>query len=115
MAILKPTILKFDASTSPDVVGNALYIRKVEDGPVDEPDADGRYLAARFLIGNEPGPDGVCSVDLAGIEGFPTEDANYNIGVAAIDDFGNEASMSVLPNVPLDFAAPNPVTNLRLA
>lgn len=114
MAKLRPTLIKFKASTSTDVVSNALYVRKASDGAVNEAEASGDYVAKRFVLPNTPDAAGDCNCDLAAIEGFPTEDANYNIGIAAIDDFGNESSMVVLNDVPLDFAAPNPITNLML-
>lgn len=114
MAILRPTILRFTPSNSPDVVANALYVRRAVDGPSNEVDANGDYVADRFIVTNAPDTDGEIRVDLAAIPGVPTEDTTYNIGIAAIDDAGNEASQMLLNDVPLDFAAPNPVSNLRI-
>ena len=114
MAKLKPTFLRFKPSDSPDVVSNALYIRRAADGPVSAVDSGGNYLADRYILTNAPEPSGEMRVDLTSIPGMITEDTTYNIGIAAVDDAGNESSMQVLNNVPLDFAAPNPVSDLRL-
>ena len=115
MAILVPTILKFTPSTSPDVTGYALYIRKASDGAVNETDEFGNYVAARFeVVPPTPGEGEKAQIDLASIPGMITEDTTYNIGLAAIDDVGNESSLEMLTDVPLDFAAPNPPTNLEI-
>ena len=43
-----------------------------------------------------------------------TLDGIYNIGIAAVDDVGNEADMSLANDLPLDFMAPNPVGNIEI-
>jgi len=100
MAIVKKVTLSFPPSGSPDVVGYNLYIVPVPE-VVDETGADGNYIANPYDLGN------TTSVDLSTIPGMTTNDGTYNIGVTAVDDAGNESSMSVTTNVPLDFAAPD--------
>lgn len=115
MAILKPTFLKFTPSTSPDVTAYALYIRRAADGAVNEVDEFGAYVAARFeVVPPTPAEGEKAQIDLANVPGMITEDTTYNIGVSAIDDVGNESSIEFLTDVPLDFAAPNPPTNLEI-
>jgi hypothetical protein len=76
---------------------------------VDEVDANGDYTAQSFDIGM------TAHVDLNDIPGFPTADGVYNLGITALDDVGNESSMLVVPDVPLDFTAPNPPTSASIS
>ncbi len=94
MAKIKDAVLNIPPSGSPDVVGYKLYIQQTP--------AAVTYDSEAFDLGN------VASIDLATLPGFTTRDGVYNIGVAAIDDAGNESSMSKLNDVPLDFVAPDP-------
>lgn len=94
MAKIKDAVLNIPPSGSPDVVGYKLYIQET---PVAV-----TYDSEVFELGN------VASIDLATLPGFTTKDGVYNIGVAAVDDAGNESSMSMLSDVPLDFVAPDP-------
>ena len=56
-----------------------------------------------------PGDIGnVTSIDLSTLDGMTTKDGTYNIGITAIDDAGNESSMSIVEGVALDFVAPDP-------
>lgn len=48
------------------------------------------------------------------LPGMSQVDGVYNIGVAAVDDAGNEASLSIAENVSLDFFAPDPVSDLKI-
>lgn len=103
MAKLKSATLKFPASGSPDVVGYRLYVES-EGVPVT-------YDSPVFDLGkNEIKEDETVFIvtDLSGIPGMSTKDGIYNIGVTAVDDAGNESSMSTLDSVPLDFVAPDP-------
>lgn len=59
----------------------------------------------------------VTEVDLGALanEGFtPLIDADglFNLGVAALDDMGNESDIAVKPSVPLDFVPPEAPTGL---
>lgn len=101
MAQIKETWLRFLPSDSPDVVTNKLYL-EIFPGVVTE-------QSPSFDIGNNLNDDGLVEVNLATVEGMTTLDGIYNIGVAAVDDRGNEASMTLANNVALDFLAPNPV------
>jgi hypothetical protein len=108
MAILSDVFLKFNPSDSPDVKSYRLY---VVEAPADVKEIDGatgKYKAPFFNIGLNT------NVDLNGIAGFPTKDAVYNLGVTALDDVGNESEMMAVNDVPLDFAAPNPVSGLTV-
>lgn len=107
MAKVKETWLRFPPSDSPDVVANKLYIEEAP-GAVN-------YDSPSFDIGNNLNADGLVEVDIATLPGMTSLDSIYNIGVAAVDDRGNEASLSLLNDVPLDFAAPNPVGGLIIS
>ena len=86
--------ISFPASGSTDVVGYKLYL---EESP-----GQVTYDSQSFDLGN------VTTIDLATLPGMTTADGVYNLGVTAVDDAGNESSMSVATDVNLDFAAPDP-------
>lgn len=94
MAIVKTVTITFSGSDSPDVIDYKLY---VEEAPTVV-----SYQSSAVSLGN------VTSVDLSTIKELTTKDGIYNIGITALDTAGNESSMSLLNDVPLDFAAPNP-------
>ena len=99
MPKLKSMILKFQVSGSPDVVTYKMYI---------EPDgSEVTYDSPSYDIGKNE-VDGFIETDLSNVEGISTLDGVYNIGVTAVDDAGNESSMSKLDSVSLDFLAPDP-------
>ena len=104
MAKIKETWLRFAPSDSPDVVTNKLYL---ELSPIVVTDT-----SPSFDIGNNINGDGLVEVNLAIVPGMTTLDGVYNIGVAAVDDRGNEASMTLADDIALDFLAPNPVGSL---
>jgi len=91
---VKNVVLSFPPSNSPDVVGYKLYVQEAPD-PVT-------YDSEDFLLGD------VTSVDLATLPGMTTKDGIYNLGITAVDDAGNESSMSKMDDVPLDFVQPDP-------
>ena len=99
MAKLIGLKIKFQASASPDVVSNNLYYAQ-QPTQVD-------YDSPHVDVGNVKDTEGFVNVDLgqylSGLDGI------YNIGIAAIDDVGNEADMSKANDLPLDFQAPEPV------
>jgi len=99
MAKLVGLKIKFSASASPDVVTNHLYY-------VESPAAVD-YESPMVDIGNTADGEGFINVDLgrhlSGLDGI------YNIGIAAVDDVGNEADMSKANDLPLDFQAPETV------
>lgn len=104
MAKLKSMVIRFAPSDSPDVVSNLLYVDDPGSLTYDSPSWD---------VGNVVDPDdGTVHVDLGAVLG--DYDGVYDIGIAAIDDGGNEADMSMAQNIPLDFVAPNPVGALVL-
>lgn len=96
-------VIKFAASPSPDVVNNRLYY-STEQGL--------NYDSDFVEVGNETDVDGNVVVDLGS---FLTVEGDYYIGVAAVDDVGNEADIVEYPNaIPLDFQIPEPVGELIL-
>ena len=99
-------MLKFKASDSPDVVNYKLYIEETPN-PVT-------YDSENVDLGNVANADGYIVVDLSTFPELTTKDGTYNLGVTAIDDAGNESSMSKADNVPLDFVAPDPPGALEL-
>ena len=94
MAKVKNVVVSFPASDSPDVTGYKLYIEEAPNVV--------SYESVSFDIGN------VTTIDLSKLDGMTTKDGIYNLGITAVDDAGNESSMSVVSDVPLDFVAPNP-------
>ena len=94
MSKIKGVKISFPASESPDVVGYKMYM-------AESPDPVG-YNSPSWDLGN------VTEVDLSTLEGMTTKDGVYNLGVVAIDDAGNESSMSKLDGVAIDFVAPDP-------
>lgn len=101
MSMIKSKTLSFAPSDSPDVVGYKLYIEEAPN-PVS-------YSSQAFDLGNNT------EVDLISLPGMADIDSVYNMGVAAVDDAGNESEMSLINDVPLDFVAPNPPGMLSLA
>ncbi len=91
---VKNVTISFPASGSPDVVEYKLYI---EEAPEEV-----TYDSEAFLLGNHT------SVDLSTLPGITTKDGTYNLGITAVDDAGNESSMSKIADVPLDFVQPDP-------
>lgn len=98
--LVKQVTLRFPASPSPDVVAYRLYIAPAG--------ADLSYASPSFDLGTQN------EIDLATIAGMTTTDGVYDIGVTAIDDAGNESSMSKLSAVPLDFSAPDAPGDLEI-
>jgi len=101
MAKVKSKVLSFPPSGSPDVMGYNLY---VEEAP-----AAVTYDSESFDLGDNT------TVDLGALPGLTTKDGVYNLGVTAVDDAGNESSMSVINNVPLDFEPPDPPGQLLIS
>ena len=96
--------IRFLASDSPDVETNRLYYEEVPT-PVD-------YDSQWVDVGNVADVDGFVNVNLGAH--LSSLDGIYNIGIAAVDDVGNEADMSLANDLPLDFMAPNPVGNIEI-
>lgn len=94
MAKVKDVNLSFPGSGSPDVVGYKLYIETAPN-PIT-------YDSPSFDLGNNT------SIDLSTLPGMTSQDGVYNLGITAVDDAGNESSFSLINDVPLDFAAPDP-------
>lgn len=106
MAKIQEKTIRFTPSPSPDVVTNRLYI---EEAP-----AQVTYDSQFFDIGNEV-TDGYVVVNVAALAGMQNVDGIFNIGVAAVDDIGNESDMRVASNVPLDFVPPEMVGELMIS
>lgn len=100
MSKVLSTRITFQPSGSADVVGYKLYIQAAPD-PVT-------YESQSFELGNKT------EVFVSDLPGMSQVDGVYNIGVAAVDDAGNEASLSIAENVSLDFFAPDPVSDLKI-
>jgi len=101
-----PSILTFTPSGSSDVTGYKLFheVAPAEIGP-ESPSV--------FLDNPPVSQNGMIEVDLATVPGFSTMDGVYNLGLASVDDVGNESSIVTagLSGIPLDFVAPDPPTN----
>jgi hypothetical protein len=106
MAKIQEKTIRFTPSPSPDVVTNKLYI---EESPTQV-----TYDSQSFDVGNDV-VDGYVTVNVAALAGMQNIDGIFNIGVAAIDDIGNESDMRVASNVPLDFVPPEMVGELIIS
>ncbi len=93
MAKVKSVTMSFPASGSADVTGYKLYMEEVPNLVTDQ--------SQMFDLGPNT------SIDLSTLPGMTTNDGVYNLGVVAVDDAGNESSMSVISDVALDFVAPD--------
>lgn len=113
MAEVKSMFLRFEPSDSMDVVTNKMYMEEAPMPVVVAPDDPA--LSESFDIGNNINAGGLVEVDISTLPGMTTKDGVYNIGVCAVDDRGNEASPSLLNDVPFDFVAPNPVGSLLIS
>lgn len=91
---VKNVTLSFPASGSPDVVGYKLYAEEVPNAVT--------YDSESVDLGNNT------TVDLSTLPMMTTKDGTYNVGITAVDDAGNESSMSVVNDVALDFTEPDP-------
>lgn len=100
-AIVKDMVMKFPPSGSPDVVGYKMYMEPMPN--LVNRGSFGVYLGMPPI----DLADQQMWVNLAELSDLPTTDGNYNIGVVAIDDAGNESSFTKADNVPLDFVAPD--------
>ena len=96
--------IRFLASDSPDVATNRLYYEEVP--------TEVTYDSQWVDVGNVADVDGYVNVSLGAHLG--ALDGIYNIGIAAVDDVGNEATMSKANDLPLDFVAPNPVGAIEI-
>lgn len=106
MAKLTSRIFKFVPSTSPDVVAYRVYVDAPGAVTYTSPSADVTDLSV--------GADGKIAVDLAGLAVTATADGVYDVGVASVDDAGNESDIAVLAGVTLDFTAPSAPTELEI-
>lgn len=101
MAKIKEKTLRFPPSPSPDVVGYNLYIEPASNGESLS------YQSESVRLTDDTDENGNVVVNLGDIEVLRTMDGRYDIGVTAIDDGGNESSMSTMLGVELDFTAPD--------
>jgi len=98
MSTIKNVTVRFQPSNSPDVVGYRLYM---EEAPVAV-----SKVSQAWDLGD------VTSIELSTLKDMITKDGVYNIGITAIDDDGNESSISVAGDVPLDFIPPDPPSGI---
>lgn len=102
MARVGEKFFYWDASTASDVAGYRVYAAQAGAGiDYDTPSVD---------VGN------VTEVNIGELanDGYaPLVDADgvFDLGVAAVDDMGNESHISIVANVPLDFVPPAAPTN----
>ena len=104
MAKVVDKIFRWNASTSPDVVGYKLY---VGTDAID-------YNTTSVDVGN------ITEVNLGALsnQGFGplvNAEGTFNIGVSALDQVGNESDIAVLNGVVLDFVPPAAPTGLTVS
>ncbi|OEU68382.1 MAG: hypothetical protein BBJ57_02130 [Desulfobacterales bacterium PC51MH44] len=111
MPQVAPIKIAFPPSDSPDVVNYRLYY-------VDTSETLGLNSPYVDLPPQAADPDGDMRFNAGDVKdaqgNIVFEDGRYNLGVAAIDDAGNESEMSTLLDVPLDFVPPNPPGQIRI-
>ena len=107
MAEVIKKFLRWQPSTSPDVVAVEVY--------VSEPGGSVNFVSQnwRFDAGTPQFDNSVVTIP-DDLPGFPQIEATYEMGVVAIDDVGNKADMAVV-SAPFDFDAPAPVTGLTIS
>ena len=109
MEFVKETTLWWSAVSgheSDEIAGYKLYM--TEQSVPMERQADGSVQGAQeFDLGKPDVEGGKCSVNLALLPNMTTNDGVYNLGVVAVDDAGNESSFAHIPEVALDFVAPD--------
>lgn len=105
---LRKTYVRWIPSTSPDVVGYKIYYEKA-------PAAVG--FTSPFVDAGMPAVNsstGKMEYDLTSVPALTQgEEAVWNLGVAAVDDVGNEG-IEFISNVPLDLVAPSAPSGLEI-
>ena len=101
MAKISKRRISWDASASADVTGYKVYWSAVADGDPDYSSPSVGTTSPELTI-----PDDA--------PGFPMEEADYVIGITAVDDVGNESDM-VTATAPFDFLAPDAVSNVVIS
>jgi hypothetical protein len=96
MPKIRSLTLKFVPSASSDVVGYALYSELVPELV--------SYSSTRHSIGVPPIVNSEMVFDMASLN---LPEGEYNFGLVAVDDVGNESSFDLIDNVPLDLTAPD--------
>jgi hypothetical protein len=105
---LKERILHFKPSASPDVVAYRLYYTPAPAPPTyDSPNTE-------LGMPEADAETGKLFVDLAELEAMTSIDGIFNLGIVAVDDAGNESSMLILSEIPLDFTAPDAPTEAEV-
>jgi hypothetical protein len=112
MQYVKKATLWFEPTTghdTPEIEGYKLYV--IPSPLALTRDADGSVPGADTFVLGKPAvdADGKCRVDLSILPNMPTKDGVYNLGIVSVDDAGNESSFYEMLDIPLDFAAPDPV------
>ena len=106
---IKKTTLWWNAVAGHDtseIAGYKLYM-VTNDKPMER-DFEGNVPDAQvFDLGKPADVSGKCETNLAGLMNMTTNDGIYNLGIATIDNDGNESSFYLMSDVPLDFVAPD--------
>lgn len=91
--------IKFIPSDGVDVVSHRVYVA---------PDPDELNYASPMVEVAMPADSVVVPDDFPG---FPLRDVQYQVGVTAVDDVGNESDMAIV-TAPFDFDAPSAPTGV---
>jgi len=99
MAKLKKRILRWHASSSPQVIGYKLYWSEGDDV---------NYDSHQALLGN------VTEIVLPdGVDSFKPSDGQIKFGITSIDELGNESDMMTL-KAPYQFSVPKAPQNFQM-
>jgi hypothetical protein len=100
--------IKFKQSASQDVQSNVVYVKPHGTESITKTNATDKKALDPVPA---PEADGLIHFDIQTL--FPDLDGEYDFGISAIDDQGNESPLLTegLVNVSLDFVAPAPPTN----
>ena len=104
MAKIREIYLRFTPSGSSDVVSYALYSDIV-------PTAVTYENSTRHDLGMPSAENDELVFDMSTLG---LAEGDYNFGLVAIDDVGNESSMDLIDNVPLDLTAPDAPSGARV-
>lgn len=105
MSFIKPTVLHFTQSTSPDTVANRVRIVVAGSGVPPQ--------AAPFdeVPKPTPDPDGLSRITQAQLPKIAGLEGRFDIYITAVDARGNESDYLKVANANLDLGAPTAPTN----
>ena len=109
MAKVRSIRIRFRPSGSPDVLSYKMYYIEHDPTGVDTLDYSSPSVDLGLPVADA---DGYIRVDVSTLGLF--SDGRYDFGIVAVDDAGNESSMTTILDYPFDFVAPDAPTDLAV-